>query len=92
MTRNWIELGRGARGRTRARRTRAGGTAGLSIVLVGVGCAQNERPDPLADVSGGQMEARVLTGSIGVLAADAGAAPGAGAGGGSGSTGGASGA
>jgi hypothetical protein len=38
------------------------------------------------------MEARVLTGSIGVLAADAGAAPGAGAGGGSGSTGGASGA
>lgn len=88
MTCNWIELGRAPRGRTG---TCAGGAAGLSLVLV-VGCAQNERPGPLADVPGGQMEARVLTGSIGTLAADAGSAPGAGTGGGSGATGAASGA
>jgi hypothetical protein len=54
-----------------------------------IGCAQNERPDPLADAPGADT-ARVLTGSIGAPAADAGA--GAGPGGvGGGSTAGASG-
>lgn len=88
MTRIWIELGRAAR----VRRARADGAVWLSGALAVIGCAQNERPDPLADAPGAET-ARVLTGSIGAPAADAGAAAGlgGGGGGGAGSTAGASG-
>lgn len=80
-----MERGPDGPGRTRGMSPRGRAALWLACALGAGGCAQDERPPPLPDVTS-EVPRRVLTGSIGAPATDVGAAGGAGSDAGDGAT------